>query len=288
MPEMDGLEATRRLYEQDPDIRVVMLTGGGDETLGLRGLRAGAAGFLSKDMELDAAAARPARRARRRGRDLAPAGDAARPALPQRPDRRDGPAPRPQLRSPTASGKCSTCSPAALDRGHRTPARALDRDRPVAPEEPLPQARGPHPRGGASTPPPGCASSSSAAVSLAGQSSTSRRISTARVFGGRCWIATMNASSIVSLRERPARSGSASGSAIPSSSSSGYGCSHGTSPPRGLRGLRCSASRQALVAIRYSQARGVERPWKVSRRRQARRNVSWTRSSDSSSEPSIR
>jgi two-component system, NarL family, response regulator LiaR len=52
MPEMDGIEATRRLYEQDPSIRVVMLTGGGDETLGLRGLRAGAAGFLSKDMEL--------------------------------------------------------------------------------------------------------------------------------------------------------------------------------------------------------------------------------------------
>jgi NarL family two-component system response regulator LiaR len=51
MPEMDGIEATRRLYEQDPDIRVVMLTGG-DETLGLRGLRAGAVGFLSKDMEL--------------------------------------------------------------------------------------------------------------------------------------------------------------------------------------------------------------------------------------------
>ena len=129
--------------------------------------------------------------------------------------------------------------------------------------------------------------SSSAAVSLAGQSSTSRRISTARVFGGRCWIATMNASSIVSLATTCA-SGSASGSAIPSSSSSGYGCSHGTSPPRGLRGLRFSASRQALVAIRYSQARGVERPWKVSRRRQARRKVSWTRSSDSSSEPSIR
>jgi two-component system, NarL family, response regulator LiaR len=54
MPEMDGLEATKRLYAQDPDIRVVMLTGGGDESLGLRGLRAGAVGFLSKDMELDA------------------------------------------------------------------------------------------------------------------------------------------------------------------------------------------------------------------------------------------
>ena len=52
MPEMDGIEATRRLYDQAPEIRVVMLTGAGDETLGLRGLRAGAAGFLSKDMEL--------------------------------------------------------------------------------------------------------------------------------------------------------------------------------------------------------------------------------------------
>jgi NarL family two-component system response regulator LiaR len=53
MPEMDGIEATRRLYEQAPDIRVVMLTGSSEESLGLRGLRAGAAGFLSKDMELD-------------------------------------------------------------------------------------------------------------------------------------------------------------------------------------------------------------------------------------------
>jgi NarL family two-component system response regulator LiaR len=53
MPEMDGIEATRRIYEQDPDIRVILLTGAADEALGMRGLRAGAAGFLSKDMELD-------------------------------------------------------------------------------------------------------------------------------------------------------------------------------------------------------------------------------------------
>jgi two-component system, NarL family, response regulator LiaR len=52
MPELDGIEATRRIYEQDPAIRVVLLTGAGDEELGLRGLRAGAAGYLSKEMEL--------------------------------------------------------------------------------------------------------------------------------------------------------------------------------------------------------------------------------------------
>jgi len=54
MPEMDGIEATRRIYAHDPGIRVVLLTGAGDEELGLRGLRAGAAGYLSKEVELDA------------------------------------------------------------------------------------------------------------------------------------------------------------------------------------------------------------------------------------------
>jgi two-component system, NarL family, response regulator LiaR len=53
MPEMDGIEATRRIYEQAPEIRVILLTGSSDESLGMRGLRAGAAGFLSKDMELN-------------------------------------------------------------------------------------------------------------------------------------------------------------------------------------------------------------------------------------------
>jgi NarL family two-component system response regulator LiaR len=52
MPELDGVEATRRIFEADPGIRVVLLTGAADDALGLRGLRAGAAGFLSKDMEL--------------------------------------------------------------------------------------------------------------------------------------------------------------------------------------------------------------------------------------------
>jgi NarL family two-component system response regulator LiaR len=53
MPEMDGIEATRRIYENDPSIRVVLLTGAGDDELGLRGLRAGATGYLSKEVELE-------------------------------------------------------------------------------------------------------------------------------------------------------------------------------------------------------------------------------------------
>lgn len=54
MPEMDGIEATRRIHDQDESIRVILLTGAGDNTLAMRGLRAGAAGFLSKDMEIAA------------------------------------------------------------------------------------------------------------------------------------------------------------------------------------------------------------------------------------------
>ena len=54
MPEMDGIEATRRIHEADPSIHVIMLTGCGDPALGMRSLRAGASGFLTKDMELSA------------------------------------------------------------------------------------------------------------------------------------------------------------------------------------------------------------------------------------------
>jgi NarL family two-component system response regulator LiaR len=54
MPELDGIEATRRIYEGDSSIHVVLLTGAADDELGMRGLRAGASGFLSKDMELAA------------------------------------------------------------------------------------------------------------------------------------------------------------------------------------------------------------------------------------------
>jgi hypothetical protein len=62
--------------------------------------------------------------------------------------------------------------------------------------------------------------SSSSATLLAGQSSTSRRISAARWRGGSSWITAMNVSAIVS-RATSVASGSSSTGAISSSSRSG-------------------------------------------------------------------
>jgi two-component system, NarL family, response regulator LiaR len=56
MPEMDGIVATRHIRKASPDQHVIVLTGAGedDQELGLQALRAGASGFLSKDVEIDA------------------------------------------------------------------------------------------------------------------------------------------------------------------------------------------------------------------------------------------
>jgi DNA-binding NarL/FixJ family response regulator len=49
MPRMDGVEATRRLRERDPAIKVVVLTTYADDRSVLDALRAGALGYLTKD-----------------------------------------------------------------------------------------------------------------------------------------------------------------------------------------------------------------------------------------------
>ncbi len=54
MPGMDGLEATRRIVAGDPSIKVVMLTSSVDEDVAFAGLRAGAVGLVSKDIDLGA------------------------------------------------------------------------------------------------------------------------------------------------------------------------------------------------------------------------------------------
>jgi DNA-binding NarL/FixJ family response regulator len=49
MPRCDGVEATRRLREHDPNIRVLMLTTYADDRSVVEALRAGARGYLTKD-----------------------------------------------------------------------------------------------------------------------------------------------------------------------------------------------------------------------------------------------
>jgi DNA-binding NarL/FixJ family response regulator len=49
MPRVDGIEATRRLRQRDPDVRVIALTTYADDESVLGALRAGARGYLTKD-----------------------------------------------------------------------------------------------------------------------------------------------------------------------------------------------------------------------------------------------
>jgi DNA-binding NarL/FixJ family response regulator len=54
MPGVDGFVATQRIVAQSPRQLVVLLTGPEDEEVALLGLRAGASGFLSKDLPVEA------------------------------------------------------------------------------------------------------------------------------------------------------------------------------------------------------------------------------------------
>src|SRR4051812_41399335 len=49
MPGLDGILATRRILKANPDQLVVMLTGGGEDEIGLLALSTGAVGLLSKE-----------------------------------------------------------------------------------------------------------------------------------------------------------------------------------------------------------------------------------------------
>ena len=51
MPGLDGIEVTRRLLQEDPAARVLLLSGEGREDDRSRGLRAGALAFLAKDVD---------------------------------------------------------------------------------------------------------------------------------------------------------------------------------------------------------------------------------------------
>jgi len=49
MPEMDGVEATRRIREAAPEVQVLMLSTYDDDVLVIEALKAGATGYLLKD-----------------------------------------------------------------------------------------------------------------------------------------------------------------------------------------------------------------------------------------------
>jgi DNA-binding NarL/FixJ family response regulator len=53
MPQMDGVEATARISQRWPAIRVMMLTTFGDEEYVVEGLRAGAKGYMLKDASVE-------------------------------------------------------------------------------------------------------------------------------------------------------------------------------------------------------------------------------------------
>ena len=53
MPEMDGLEATRRLAAELPDVKVIVLTASDEESNLFEAIKSGAKGYLLKDLEAD-------------------------------------------------------------------------------------------------------------------------------------------------------------------------------------------------------------------------------------------
>ena len=55
MPRLDGVEATRRLRQRWPEGRVIILTTFDDDALVFDGLRAGAQGYLLKDVSFSGA-----------------------------------------------------------------------------------------------------------------------------------------------------------------------------------------------------------------------------------------
>jgi NarL family two-component system response regulator LiaR len=54
MPDLDGLAATRHIVREIPDQVVIMVSRAEDEATGLASLRAGAVGYLTKDLDVDA------------------------------------------------------------------------------------------------------------------------------------------------------------------------------------------------------------------------------------------
>ncbi len=143
--------------------------------------------------------------------------------------------------------------------------------------------------------------SSSSATSSACQCRTSRRISTARCFGGSFCSVARKARRIVSRAAATSAGSPSSGTTrlsgmgsiqAPSGSVPSFAVATVETASRSIGRARrwrpFSIDRQTLVAMRCSHERRAARPSKRSYARQARTNVSCTASSASKPEPSIR
>lgn len=53
MPVMTGIEATKRMIERDPNVKIVMLTTFIDERYAIEALKAGAKGYILKDADME-------------------------------------------------------------------------------------------------------------------------------------------------------------------------------------------------------------------------------------------
>jgi DNA-binding NarL/FixJ family response regulator len=51
LPELGGIETTRIIHDRSPSTYIVLIANAMDDTMGLRALRAGAAGYLSKEVD---------------------------------------------------------------------------------------------------------------------------------------------------------------------------------------------------------------------------------------------
>ena len=141
MPEIDGISATRQIVQEIPDQLIVMLTSSDETEIGFVGLRAGAVGYLSKDVDVDVLpqALRGTLRgeaaiSRRLSMQLIE-------QLRRAPDVSSGMRP---VRSPLDGARMGGRRPPVsgpFDRRDRRRPGAVARDRPLAHQEPHAQAR---------------------------------------------------------------------------------------------------------------------------------------------------